>query len=216
MNTAPTGFMKARPPLIDLAWLNLAHWQSSSDQRHILHVARVPILFARALQVADGQMEIGPNRLVSADDPAADLRFVEHSGAAIAAGRQDLVDLEDRMAVLGLDMLRHQPGDVTATARAIDAAQTHATLSAIVQVLRDGMGGALEIMASMMDLPDGSAGSLVMNQQSPIRDGAAAEADLLLRARLAGEISQAAFLGEIERRGILGAASTGSKMPMTP
>lgn len=120
------------------------------------------------------------------------------------------------MAVLGLDMLRHQPGDVTATARAIDAAQTHATLSAIVQVLRDGMGGALEIMANMMDLPDGSAGSLVMNQQSPIRDGAAAEADLLLRARLAGEISQAAFLGEIERRGILGAASTGSEMPMTP
>jgi len=216
MNTAPTGFMKARPPLIDLAWLNLAHWQSSSDQRHILHVARVPILFARALQVADGQMEIGPNRLVSADDPAADLRFVEHSGAAIAAGRQDLVDLEDRMAVLGLDMLRHQPGDVTATARAIDAAQTHATLSAIVQVLREGMGGALEIMANMMDLPDGSAGSLVMSQQSPVRDGGAAEADLLLRARLAGEISQSAFLGEIERRGILGAASIGGEMPTAP
>jgi hypothetical protein len=168
------------------------------------------------LQLADGQMEIGPNRLVSADDPAADLRFVEHSGAAIAAGRQDLVDLEDRMAVLGLDMLRHQPGDVTATARAIDAAQTHATLSAIVQVLRDGMGGALEIMANMMGLPDGSAGSLVMSQQSPVRDGAAAEADLLLRARLAGEISQSAFLGEIERRGILGAASIGGEMPTAP
>src|SRR3546814_11327266 len=40
-----TGYLTARPPLLDLAWLNLAHWQSSSDQRHILHVARVPILF---------------------------------------------------------------------------------------------------------------------------------------------------------------------------
>src|SRR3546814_6971269 len=33
-----TGYLTARPPLLDLAWLNLAHWQSSSDQRHILHV----------------------------------------------------------------------------------------------------------------------------------------------------------------------------------
>ena len=97
-NVAPNGFMRCRPPLIDLAWLNLAHWQSSSDQRHILHVARVPILFGRALQAGEGAIEVGPNRLILADDPAADLRFVEHSGAAIAAGRQDLIDLEDRMA----------------------------------------------------------------------------------------------------------------------
>lgn len=102
--------MLLRALLIDLAWLNLAHWQSASDQRHILHVARVPILFGRALQVADGEIEIGPNRLILADDPAAGLRFVEHFGTAIAAGRQDLVDLEDRMAVLGLDMMRHHPG----------------------------------------------------------------------------------------------------------
>ena len=203
MNTAPTGFMRARPPLVDLAWLNLAHWQSSSDQRHILHVARVPILFAKALQVADGQIEIGPNRLILADDPAADLRFVEHSGAAIAAGRQDLVDLEDRMAVLGLEMLRHRPAEATATARAIDAAQSHATLTAIIQVLREGITAALAIMVEMMGLPPQSAGALVMTQQSPVRDAAAAEADLLLRARLAGEISQPTFLGEIERRGIL-------------
>jgi len=216
MNTAPTGFMQARPPLIDLAWLNLAHWQSSSDQRHILHVARVPILFGRALQVADGQIEIGPNRLILADDPAADLRFVEHSGAAIAAGRQDLVDLEDRMAVLGLEMLHRRPGNDTATARAIDAAETHATLTAIIQVLRDGIGAALRLMAEMIGLPTTAAGTLVMTQQSPVRDAAAAEADLLLRARLAGEISQSAFLGEIARRGILGAASASPTDPRDP
>ena len=207
LNAAPLGFMRARPPLIDLAWLNLAHWQSASDQRHILHVARVPILFGRGLQTADGEIEIGPNRLILADDPSADLRFVEHSGAAIAAGRQDLVDLEDRMAVLGLDMMRHRPGETTATGRAIDAAQTHAALNGIVQTLEDGLTRAFGMAAGFLGKGEAAAGRIVISRQFPVRDEQAAEADLLLRARLAGEITSEAFLGEIARRGILGAAT---------
>jgi len=39
-----TGFMQSRPPLLDLAYMNVEHWQSSSDQRSILHTARVPLL----------------------------------------------------------------------------------------------------------------------------------------------------------------------------
>ena len=149
-------------------------------------MARVPILFGRALQAGDDALEVGPNRLILADDPAADLRFVEHSGAAIAAGRQDLMDLEDRMAVLGLDMIRRQPGNFTATARAIDAAESHAALSGFVQVLRDGLEAALALMASWMGVPDTSVGQLSISRQFPIGDDQAAEADLLLRARLAG------------------------------
>ena len=172
LNAAPLGFMRARPPLIDLAWLNLAHWQSASDQRHILHVARVPILFGRGLQTADGEIEIGPNRLILADDPAAELRFVEHTGAAIAAGRQDLVDLEDRMAVLGLDMLRHRPGETTATGRAIDAAQTHAALNGIVQTLEDGLARAMR-MAALFLGKGGDAAGRPGGQQCRHSDGRA-------------------------------------------
>ena len=203
LNVAPSGFMQARPPLIDLAWLNLAHWQSASDQRHILHVARVPILFGRALQVAEGDIEIGPNRLILADDPAADLRFIEHSGAAIDAGRQDLIDLEDRMAVLGLDMLRRRPGNETATGRAIDAAEAHAALAGVIATLRDGLQAAFDMAADWLDLPDNATGQIQIARNFPVSDDAAAEADMLLKARLAGEISQEAFLAEITRRGIL-------------
>ena len=125
-----TGFMTARPPLMDLAWLNLAHWQSASDQRHILHVARVPILFGRNLALPEDGLALGPNRIVTGEGESADLRFVEHSGAAIAAGRQDLIDLEDRMAVMGLDLMtrRSGAGSTTATARAIDAAENTTSL----------------------------------------------------------------------------------------
>ena len=61
------GFMTAHPPLMDLAWLNLAHWQSASDQRHILHVARVPILFGRNLTLPEDGLALGPNRLATGE-----------------------------------------------------------------------------------------------------------------------------------------------------
>ena len=64
----PTGFMTARPPLIDMAWLNLAHWQSASDQRHILHVARVPILFGRGLQMAERGLGVDEVNLLFEND----------------------------------------------------------------------------------------------------------------------------------------------------
>jgi hypothetical protein len=40
-------FMIGSAPMIELAHANVEHWQSKSDQQTILHVARVPMLFAK-------------------------------------------------------------------------------------------------------------------------------------------------------------------------
>ena len=203
-----------QPPLMDLAWLNLAHWQSASDQRHILHIARVPILFARGMSSLDGPLDIGPNRLIVADDPAADIKFIEHSGAAIEAGRQDLLDLEDKMAVLGLDLIREQPGNPTATAKRIEHAAKNATLAMARNRLREGLGAALRHVAIWLGLDETAAGRIVIPEDSPLKQRQQQEADLLLKARMAGEISRDHFLHEIERRGIL-ASSTVSAATQT-
>jgi hypothetical protein len=92
--TGRTGFMTGVPPLLDLAWKNVEHWQSASDQRNILHVARVPLLFARGIE---GDIMIGPNNCISTERADADVKWVEHSGKAIEAGRTDLQDLETQM-----------------------------------------------------------------------------------------------------------------------
>lgn len=198
-----TGFLTARPPLLDLAWLNLAHWQSSSDQRHILHVARVPILFGRNLKVGEDGIEIGPNRLILGEGDGASLSYVEHGGAAIEAGRQDLADLEDRMAVMGLDLLVRRSGGVTATERAIDAARTDSALAALVRAVEDGLGHALGLCARWLDLDPASAGRVTLDPDSGLDAAEAQEIDLLLKARLAGEIDRETFLAEIRRRGVL-------------
>ncbi len=201
-----TGFLTARPPLLDLAWLNLAHWKSSSDQRHILHVARVPILFGRNLEVGEDGIEIGPNRLILGEGDGADLKYVEHGGAAIEAGRQDLADLEDRMAVMGLDLLVHRSGGVTATERAIDAARADSALAALVRAVEEGLTAALVLCARWLDLPAEAAGRVTLDPDTGLDAREAEDIDLLLKARLAGEIDRPTFLAEIRRRGVLAAA----------
>src|SRR5690606_24069096 len=57
--TRREGFMIGYPFLEGMAWKNLEHWQSASDQRHILHVARVPILFGSGLTEEDLKDEDG-------------------------------------------------------------------------------------------------------------------------------------------------------------
>jgi hypothetical protein len=48
--TKRTGFMCGSPPLLNMALLNIKHWQSQSEQDNILHVARVPILTVFGLE----------------------------------------------------------------------------------------------------------------------------------------------------------------------
>ncbi len=192
-----------RPPLMDLAWLNLAHWQSSSDQRHILHIARVPILFARGMNSMDGPVDIGPNRLIVADDPAAEVRFVEHSGAAIEAGRQDLMDLEEKMAVLGLDLLRDRQHNPTATGRMIEETRQNATLVMLSGVIRSSLENAFGLAATWLGIDPADAGKIVMPRRNTEMIRIGNDADILLSARQAGDISREQFLQEIERRGII-------------
>ncbi len=125
-----TGFMTALPTLYDLAQTNLRHYQSSSDQNNILHVARVPFLHAGGfLEDELTGAEIGANRMIVSSSPDSFIKHVEHSGKAIGAGRQDLMDLENQMATLGADMLISKGvGRMTATARKIDQSESMSTL----------------------------------------------------------------------------------------
>lgn len=140
------GFMDFEPPLMDLAWLNVEHWQKSSDQSNILHVARVPILHWAgygAERDKDGNVVdvvISPNALVKSSNPSARLEYVEHSGAAIGAGRQDLVDIETRAIAMGAEFATpRKSGDVTATEIAINESGDVSDLSALAQNLKDSL-----------------------------------------------------------------------------
>lgn len=197
--TGRTGFMTARPPLIDLAHLNVEHWQSASDQRNILHVARVPILFGAGFEETT-EIKVGVDSAVTHADPQAKLEYVEHSGKAISAGRQDLVDLEERMSVMGAELLVSKPGTKTATESAADTAEANSALAAMTRDMQDVLAQAL-YFAAKWDKAGESGGTVKLH------DGFATLEEFsvtdLLRARQIGVISSETVFAELQRRGLL-------------
>lgn len=195
-----TGFFTGAPLLDDLADINIAHWQSQSDQRNILHFARVPVLFAAGVP-KDAIGVIGGNTAVVADNAEAKMQWVEHSGKAIEAGRQDLKDLEFQMETFGLQLLTARPGSQSATGEALDANKETSILAMTADQLKDaleqaiawmGFYGGVEVDPSVMVNKD--FGTTMMTAQ---------EASVLLQMVKEGEISRETFLGELKRRAFI-------------
>jgi hypothetical protein len=95
-------------PLEDLAWQNVAHWNSVSMQTEALRYCRFPILQeSGADRLSKGQAapEVAPGAYVRSDNPEHAVRFVEISGTSLAAGRDDIRDIEQRCYSLGMQPL---------------------------------------------------------------------------------------------------------------
>ena len=140
-------FMTAKPTLEDLAWVNLAHWQSQSDQRNILHIARVPFILASGFPEGELEgLEIGANRIISTTDKDAKMKFIEHTGSAILAGRNDLIDLERQAGTLGADLVMTKSvARQTATARVIDQSESLSVIQLSLRSIERMLEKAYEI-----------------------------------------------------------------------
>lgn len=154
--TKRTGFMRGSPPLLNLALLNIKHWQSQSEQDNILHVARVPLLVAYGL--ADGEtLTIGSSSATRFDDRQRQgLEYVEHTGAAIEAGKISLEDLENQMRQAGAKLLRAE----NTSTKSLD--QTHeermqenSPLYTMASSLEDALDNILQIMAEWLGEKEG-------------------------------------------------------------
>lgn len=200
--------LTVRGPLLeDLAHLNVAHWQSSSDQRHILHVARVPILFATGWADAEdgaATQDIGPNRLIS-QPVSATLAYVEHTGSSIKAGEEDLKKLEEQMSRMAMEPLMSRTGNVTATATAIDTAEANSTLADIAQGLKDAVEQLLVCTGAWLGIPPEQCGEATVNADFSLNMDDSAALVELTKARQFGDLSREAYLNELKRRNKLAA-----------
>lgn len=163
------GPLHTEPTLLDLAYSNIAHIQVLSDRRHSLHIASVPILVfvGRPLSAQmdeDGEsktQEVGSN--VGLDVPiGGDVKYVEHTGSALSATREELQDIERRMSVLGLSLLQQmvRPAE-SAEAKRIDKSEKDAVVKSPARSWVDSMEMALQFMANYYR--EESGGSIFVN-----------------------------------------------------
>lgn len=195
-----TGTFTARPPLDNLAHLNVAHWQTSSDQRNILTVSRFAILFLR--DCAEGKdISIGPNTLLRGSGEKADAKYVEHQGHAIEAGERDIDKLEKQMEAEGVRMLTRRPGNITATENAIDEAKDQSELETIAGGMKDCLEQAMLFTAEW--LGESQGGSLTLNGDYGIVANAAAIKDAVLKLREMGDLSAEDAMTELQKARLL-------------
>lgn len=198
------GFRLSKPPLLDLAYLNTAHWQSSADQRHTLTVARFPILACSGASADDSDpVVIGPNKVLYNTDPAGEFYYVEHTGAAIEAGERDLKALEEQMSGYGAQFLNKAPGDPTATARALDSAEQTADLSAMALMFEDAVAQALDMTADWLKIAGGEGGTVEVVKDYDIVETDQPGLTALSAARASRDISRKTYLQGLVLRAVL-------------
>lgn len=187
-----------KPPLLDLAHLNILHWQSYSDQTNILSVSRFPMLAASGVESVDETIEVGPNTVLATESPDAKYYFVEHSGQAVEAGRRSLIDLEDKMAQWGADWLSQGPNYQSATSKVIEHVEKLSQLQAIIYLFQDSVERVLKFHAKWRGLPEG--GEVTVRSDMGPRGYESAELMLLFTLYRAGLISGERMIAELQRR----------------
>ncbi|WP_082437974.1 DUF4055 domain-containing protein [Pseudomonas sp. NBRC 111129] len=194
-----SGELFAAPPLKDLAFMNLQHYQESSDQSNILRIARVPVLFASGV-ADDAAIAIGSEYAIKGES-GADLKYVEHSGAAIGAGRDSLKDLEAKMQSYGSDMLENNGAVETATGRSLRAGETNNRVAMIALNLASAVERVLGWIAYFNKVAEPDF-NVDINTEYGI-NSAPEELTALANARTMGDLSQEDYLQELKRRGLL-------------
>lgn len=146
------GILQSQPPLLDLALINVSHYQKYSDFSIYLHIASRPILWFRNRDTNKTVEVIGP---YSSIDVTADgqVAFAETTGAALEAASNDIKDLESRMSVLGLSLLVKRTGSqVTATEERGDQIQESSDLETAARSMRDVIELCLKFHAQSLDV----------------------------------------------------------------
>lgn len=195
------GFMLGKPPLSDLADLNITHWQSSSDQRATLTVARFPLLAVSGGTDEKQKLVVGPKKWLYTPDPQGKFYYVEHKGEALKSGKDDLESLERQMTFYGADYMQKRPSGSTATARVIDNSEATSPLQDAVNRFEDAVNTALGMMADWLKVEQ-SGGVEINNDFGEAEDNNKALAHLAT-ARKNRDVSRKTYLTELKRREVL-------------
>ena len=186
-------------PLMDLAFLNSKHWRTSSDQDNILHIARVAILFSRFLDLEE--VDVSSRAIINSDNENSDLKYVEHSGQAIAAGKEDIKETEASMSLYGLQQLVPRSGNMTATEKKLNNSESSSSLGVWSTEYQSFMNDCLVMGSHMMGDNSFPVDGLQLNHEFNLGAVDPQELQSILKSEEQGIITAQVAFEEIQRRG---------------
>ena len=144
--------MTSRPPLLDIAHLNLAHFQRQADLIHSLHIASQPMLVLEGWDDQTKDMAISVNYAM-ATQPGNKVYYVEPAASAFEAQSAEIQELQQQMASLGLSTLSQQKFVAeSADARRLDRIDTNSMLAMVSMDLESGLQKSYNLAANYLGI----------------------------------------------------------------
>ena len=195
------GFMEGISPLLDLADLNIKHWQQQSDQDDSTRFARKRMVVFTGINSAD-EMTVASNYAIQLPKDA-DAKVVQGSAESVTVGRTELTALEQQMIQTGAELLVALPGQRTATEASNDAEANKSMLQSIVENFEDALDAALQLTSDWLGAGEGGTVSLFKDFAAATLTDASAQ--LVLSMNMQGLITKETALKEMQRRAVLSA-----------
>lgn len=183
-----------RPPLLDLADVNIAHWRNSVDHERGLHLVALPTPWVSGSRGSkDGPMKMGPS-VVWELEIQGSAGMLEFAGTGLKALVDAMDEKKRQMATLGARLLEGQASVDRETATAVSARHSgeQASLRTVAGAIEKGFQAALRVVswwtgtdAAPVDAPV----EVELNKEFLNVKASAQEIQTALTALQAGEIS---------------------------
>nr|DAP61580.1 MAG TPA: portal [Caudoviricetes sp.] len=138
-----------KPPLLDLAKVNISHFRSEVDLEHGTHFTALPTPYVTGYQGESSEkLKIGSTAVWVINDPSAKVGFLEFSGAGLSTLENRIAVKEKRMSILGARLLL----DEKKTAEATETLQMrksgeNAVLTNVASTISEGIASFLKDVA---------------------------------------------------------------------
>ena len=196
------GFMESRPPLMDIAELNLKAYQAESDIANQLHLSSVPFLAIFGFPAAGDEITVGPQEALNLPSEG-DARYISPPSDAFDAQFRNLDRIADQINSLGLAaVLGQKLAAETAESKRIDRSQGDSTMMVIAQNMQDLIDNCLMHHGHYLGLND--TPSSYVNRDFLGTRLEPQEIQALLQLYTAGTITQSTLLLQLSEGEVLG------------
>ena len=147
-----TDTLTSKPPLLDIAYLNLAHFQRQADLIHSLHIASQPILVMEGCDDQTKDVAVSVNYAM-ATAPGNKIYYVEPAASAFQAQSDEIRELQMQMATLGISTLSQQKFVAeSADARRLDRVDTNSMLSMVSMDIEQALQKSFDLAADYVGI----------------------------------------------------------------
>ena len=193
--------LESRPPMSDIAELNLKAYQIQSDLDNQLHISAVPMLAFYGFPQSSEEVTAGPGEAIAfpADGRA---EYIEPAGRSYDAQFKRLDVLSNQINELGLAaVLGQKLSAETAEAKRIDRSQGDSTMMVVAQQMQDMIDNSLKFHGEYINA---EAGSCFVNRDFLSQRLEPQEIQALLQLYTSGSITQETLLKQLHEGEVLG------------